>query len=466
MEAGNTFIYQNILTDMSEGVLVVNLKGKITMLNPAASELLGLSPDVVGKSFVSVFFESNISNDEFTQMIVNAIYEKDVKHNIVLTYNLEEEKKQYFVSTSFLKDGDRKIGIVAVIKDITEMMELRDAVKAMEQIRSLNKQLKKRNQFIKKTFGRYLSDEIVEEILESEDGLKMGGQKKNVTILFSDLRGFTNISEQMEATALLTMLNHYLECMIPIITEHYGTILEFIGDAIVVVFGAPKPRKDMEKMAVVCALHMQNEMKQVNAWNEERGYPPLQMGIGIHTGEAILGNIGSSLKTKYDMIGKNVNLASRIESCTVGHQILISKTTCEALKDQIQIRGSQSVTLKGLQKPIELYDVCGLGTVRLECETEQMIPVKPVMAYLQSIEGKTISDTLSEVCVCAVSAHEMIVEADRLPSVGKNVVVHLTENDKEQRIAKVVEKSDGKIRLHFTAGNPECATFVATDRIE
>lgn len=145
MEAGNTFIYQNILTDMSEGVLVVNLKGKITMLNPAASELLGLSPDVVGKSFVSVFFESNISNDEFTQMIVNAIYEKDVKHNIVLTYNLEEEKKQYFVSTSFLKDGDRKIGIVAVIKDITEMMELRDAVKAMEQIRSLNKQLKKRN---------------------------------------------------------------------------------------------------------------------------------------------------------------------------------------------------------------------------------------------------------------------------------------------------------------------------------
>lgn len=453
MDTGNTFIYQNILTDMSEGILVVNLNGKISMLNPAASELLGVPQEMVGESLVSAFFDSVNENDEFTQMILNAVYEKDVKHNVVIDYNLPGETRQYFVSTSFVSDGEHRIGIVAVIKDITEMMELRDAVRAMEQIRQLNFQLEKRNEFIKKIFGRYLSDDIVEEILEKEDGLKLGGQKKKVTIMFTDLRGFTNISEQMEPTDLLAMLNHYLERMIQIITEHHGTILEFLGDAIVVVFGAPKAREEMEREAVLCALCMQNDMKQVNEWNASQGYPFLQMGIGIHTGEAILGNVGSRQKTKYDMIGNSVNLASRIETFTIGGQILISEDTRQAIKDPLQIRETVPIELKGVKEKVQLYDVYGMGEIMLERKEEIFHSVEDETLYIQNIEGKVVSEEIVAVPVCAVSENEIILELGKQVQNGSSVIVRQTPEEEEKRIAKVIESKEGKVKLRFTVGS-------------
>ena len=189
----------------------------------------------------------------------------------------------------------------------------------------LRETLRQRDEFIRRTMGRYLTDEVLEEILSEGERVKIGGERRVVTILFSDIRGSTRLSECMDAVDFIRMLNHYLEEMIEIVNAWQGNILSFVGDAIVAVFGAPRPNEDAARDAVACAVAMQRRMPAVNAWNREQGFPELSMGIGIHTGEAILGNIGSQTRMKYDMIGRNVNLASRIEGFTRGGQILVSR---------------------------------------------------------------------------------------------------------------------------------------------
>ena len=141
----------------------------------------------------------------------------------------------------------------------------------LRQLKEENSQLKaalgQREDFIRMTFGRYLTDEVLEEILGSGDALKIGGERREVTMLFSDLRRSTEISEKMDAVSFIRMLNHYLGEMIEIINAWQGNILEFVGDAIVVVFGAPRPNESAARDAVACAVAMQRRMSTVNEWN-------------------------------------------------------------------------------------------------------------------------------------------------------------------------------------------------------
>lgn len=237
---------------------------------------------------------------------------------------------------------------------------------AEKEIRRLQNALEHRDNFIRKTFGRYLTDEVVEEILD-KDGLKIGGERREVAIMFTDLRHSTEISEQMDAVCFIGMLNNYLSEMIDIINAWQGNILEFVGDAIVAVFGAPKENEDSARDAVACAVAMQRRMETVNAWNREQNYPELAQGIGIHKGEAILGNIGSQTRMKYDMIGRNVNLASRIEGYTEGGQILISDEALEAAGPLVHIDpdGDQVVKPKGIKEEITIHSVIGFGKSRI-----------------------------------------------------------------------------------------------------
>src|SRR5579883_3433245 len=176
---------------------------------------------------------------------------------------------------------------------------------------------------MRRTFGRYLTDEVVASLLETPGGLTLGGERRKVTILISDLRGFSAISERLPPEQVVTILNLYLGTMSDTITRYSGTINEFIGDGIFVMFGAPIYREDDSERAVACAIAMQSAMVEVNRQNQQLGLPALEMGIGIHTGEVVDGNIGSQRRAKYTVIGNHVNLAARIESYTVGGQILI-----------------------------------------------------------------------------------------------------------------------------------------------
>ena len=222
-------------------------------------------------------------------------------------------------------------------------------------------QLEKAYHFIRKTFGRYLSDDVVDSILESPEGLKLGGEKRTVTIMITDLRGFTAISERFPAEDVVNIINIYLEVMTDIVFKYKGTINALIGDSIVVVFGALILRDDDAQRAVACALEMQLFMDEVNQRCRNKGYPAISQGIGINTGEVVVGNIGSKKRIKYDVIGYHVNVASRVESYTVGGQVFISENTLQACTAELTVNDQIEVMPKGMHEPITIYNVRGIG---------------------------------------------------------------------------------------------------------
>lgn len=215
--------------------------------------------------------------------------------------------------------------------------------------------------FIRDTFGRYLSKKVVDEILESPNGQEIGGHRKTATIMMSDLRGFTSLSETRDPEDMVRLLNRYLERMSKVIMEYDGMIDEFIGDAILTVFGVPDEHDDDPLRAVACALAMQNALIELNNELMREGYPALEMGIGINTGSVIVGNIGSEIRTKYGIVGTSVNIASRIESNTIGGQVLIGEATYRLVKELVTSDPAQTVMMKGLKKPLVIYPVTAIG---------------------------------------------------------------------------------------------------------
>jgi len=445
-------IQEYIIRDMSEGVMAVGFDGKITFLNPAAEEILACkAADLVGQPFAAAFFEYD-ENDAFNQAILNAVYDRDHSHESIVDYYTGNVTKQLHVTTSFLRNHEETVGIVCVLDDVSELNELRDALRAMERIKAINDQLELRNKLLSETFGRYLSDEIVRQLLETPDGLELGGKKRTITVIMSDLRGFTAMSERMEAQALLEMLNHYLGEMTDIIESYDGTIIEFIGDGILAIFGAPLPNEKHAEKAVAAALAMQAHMQEINLWNREHGYPELQMGIGINSGEIIVGNIGSNTRTKYGVVGSHVNLAGRIESYSVGGQVLISPATRNLISVPLEILTQQTVMPKGVENALTLSHIIGIGApyhLHYQAEDEELLPLdKSVSAAFRCIHEKHV-DTLPSIGKIISLGHTgALLETDAVLEEYLNLELDIGG----KLLAKVVRcLGDGRYLLRFTS---------------
>ncbi|MBD2000513.1 adenylate/guanylate cyclase domain-containing protein [Leptolyngbya sp. FACHB-541] len=256
---------------------------------------------------------------------------------------------------------------------------------------------------IRNTFSRYLTEEIVANLLETPEGLRLGGERRKITILISDLRGFTAISEQLSPEQVVTLLNLYLERMTHVISQYNGNINEVIGDGIVVLFGAPTQRSDDAARAIACAVAMQLAITEINQQNQQLNLPTLEMGIGINTGEAIVGNIGSQRRAKYTAIGSQVNLASRIESSSIGGQVLISEATFTEVEPLLSIFSQTEVEVKGFHTPVKLYEVGGIGgAYRLSLPDPHtvlvpLVPEVPIRYALidgRNLVGQMVSATL------------------------------------------------------------------------
>ncbi len=218
-----------------------------------------------------------------------------------------------------------------------------------------------RNEFIKKVFGQYVTNEVAETVLERNGALELGGERRHVTVLMADLRGFTPMSEQLSPEEVVDALNVYLGTMSGIVMRHGGSIDNFIGDALMAVFGVPAAKPDDAARAVAAAIEMQNAMAGVNAEINGRGLPPLAMGVGLSTGEVVAGNIGSEMRLKYSVIGSTVNLAARIEGLASGGQIFAAAATHAAVQEIVQTSGHLNVQLKGMAEPVPVYEIVGIG---------------------------------------------------------------------------------------------------------
>jgi len=257
-------------------------------------------------------------------------------------------------------------------------------------------ELEKSYTFIRKVFGRYLSDEVVQQILESDDGMQMGGGKQTVTIMMTDIRGFSMLSQELDPQDCVKLLNNYFGVMTPLIQKYDGVIDEFLGDAILAIFGAPVVTGDHAQQAVACAIEMQQAMAEVNQNAQQWGLPPIEMGIAVNTGEVVVGNIGSETRSKYGVVGHHVNLTARIESFTVGGQVMASEYTIAGLEPEVTIARSLEVEAKGIKEPVTIHEVTGIGApynLMLEDDEPVLQALKqdlPVTFNLLS--GKAIAD--------------------------------------------------------------------------
>ncbi|MFH1981677.1 MAG: adenylate/guanylate cyclase domain-containing protein [Pseudomonadota bacterium] len=226
---------------------------------------------------------------------------------------------------------------------------------------------------IRATFGRYLSNEVVEELLAAPEGYQTGGESRVVTFLVADLRGFTAMTAALVPETVIDILNRFLAAMVPIIARHRGTVDEILGDGLLVFFGAPIPRDNDARRAIVCAVEMQNALDGLNAAQRHNGLPALEMGIGIHTGTVVVGTIGSQTRAKYGAVGSAINTAFRIESHSVGGQVLISEATRTAVGDAVIIRERMQARFKGLDGVTTIYDIAGVS----EAAGPVLAPTKP-----------------------------------------------------------------------------------------
>ena len=333
------------------------------------------------------------------------------------------------------------------------------------------KQLRSEKAHIRKAFGRYVADEVADSLLATPEGLKLGGDRKQITILTSDLRGFTATSERLSSQEVVKILNFYFERMADVITQYRGTIIEFMGDGILVLFGAPIAREDDAIRAVACGIAMQLALQEVNQQMQAWNLPPLEMGIGINTGEVVVGNIGSEKRTKYGAVGSHVNLTYRIESYTTGGQIFIAHSTYEFVQSIVTIEEKKQVQPKGVREPISIYNIRGIGDrynlFLAKLDTQWLTLKKTIQVRYTILEGKHLGKKIFYGSIVELSATGAKIYAYQrrehtLPADLSNIKLNILEQktpskDRDLDIyAKVsAQTENSSFYIHFTAVPPD-----------
>ncbi|MBI5874708.1 MAG: adenylate/guanylate cyclase domain-containing protein [Deltaproteobacteria bacterium] len=216
-----------------------------------------------------------------------------------------------------------------------------------------------KGRYLKKAFGTYVSPALVSEILKDPDRLKLGGEKREITTLFSDIRGFTSLSEKLSPEELVAILNEYLSPMTRIVLEEKGTLDKYIGDAIMVLCNAPLDLPEHPQKGCSIALRWIKELEKLNGVWKEKGYPSIAIGVGINTGDAVVGNMGADIRFDYTAIGDNVNLASRLEGMNkiYGTHIIASESTQKLVANDFLFRELDMVRVKGKENPVAIYEL-------------------------------------------------------------------------------------------------------------
>lgn len=323
----------NVMQSIVTGVFTTNLMGEINHINRAATVIINLEKEQVLGNHYEYIFESN---ESVTQLITKCELESVTlsESQVVLSCNGKSTTVNISVSP-LLNDTLEPIGSVVAMEDLSNIDKL------------------------KSTFKKYVSKQIVDQLLENEEMLNLGGQEQEATILFSDIRGFTSMSETMAPNEVVETLNDYFNLMIEIIFKYNGTLDKIIGDALMVIYGAPNATEQDTKNAVLTAIEMQEKLIQFNQDRIINLKQPIKIGIGINRGKVISGNIGSKQQMNFTVIGDSVNLASRLCSVAASDEIIVSDAVWKKVKDLKTFKSKKlnPVKVKGKVKPIEIKEI-------------------------------------------------------------------------------------------------------------
>lgn len=323
----------SMLESMSNGVITLDEAGQVVTCNTAGLRILRrASIDILQKPAAELFQEENAW---VMERIARATEAQTSETTMDRTLILGEEKASVNLTALPLKGADKKaLGAMILIDDISSEKRM------------------------KATMSRYMDASIADQLLVSGAEL-LGGQAMTATVLFSDIRGFTTLTESLGPAGTVSLLNEYFTLMVEIIQEHGGMLDKFIGDAMMAGFGVPVPHDDDEDRAVRAAIRMIVELARWNAERVSEGKPPVQIGIGLNTDSLIAGNIGSLKRMDFTMIGDGVNLASRLESACkqYGSQILVSENTFRKLRGTYRARLVDNVIVKGKTQSVSIYEI-------------------------------------------------------------------------------------------------------------
>ena len=393
-----------IMANLGDAVCLTDKHGVLQLYNPAAESLFGLASGGSPGQRLWEYIPFVETNDDLIQLFIDAVHTRRSSCQRLVPYENRQGKTFHFrVSLSYREEYGGMF--IIIVSDLTELIKVTDA------------------------FTRYTSPQIAEYVLSTPEGEARDGETRDVTILMSDLRGFTAMSTSMAAKPLVDMLNHYFAQMVEVVSAFQGTVIEFLGDGIFVVFGAPQNDPGHAGHAVACAVEMQNAMEEVNRWNRENGFPDLSMGIGICSGSCVVGNIGSSQKMKYGCVGESVNLAGRVESQTVGSQILISESTAALVSEPLTVPSRFTFLPKGAKAPVTVYEIAGIGTEhRLQKQKEDLSWIRlkqpPVLPFHLLNDDKSVDPETLEAEITAISddGRHLLVRTDPLPGFHRNVL--------------------------------------------
>jgi adenylate cyclase len=397
--------------------------------------------------------------------------------------NTDLDKLKDIIEQLNITDDKKKViwrPIGKIEKELKALnFKLERAVKDKETLSTLlsrtSEDLEKSSEIIKNMFGRYLSTEVMNSLLDDPTALSLGGERRKVTIMMTDLRGFTALSDRLNPEQVVQMLNSYFEVMVDVVLQYHGTINEIIGDALLVIFGAPQEMPDRAQRAIACAIEMQNAMAKVNERNREQGLPELEMGIGLNETEVIVGNVGSTKRSKYAVVGSGVNMTSRIESYTVGGQILISETVRQEAGDVLRIDAQRDVLPKGSETPLRIYEVGGIaGRFKIALEAKEIILAtlaRQIQIRYTVIEGKDIGKNDLPGSVVRLAKNCAEISMGDPVDVMTNIKMNLADVDEnlsaKDFYGKVVRKTgeNGKnYEVHFTSVPPEVDAYFQAHR--
>jgi len=348
---------RDILRSLSNGVISTDKTGLIIAANESAKRLLDIKEQdrLEGLSIQDVI---NIKEGNFSKWCQDSLNASEYKN-----------RQQYYPDRTLLTTGTQQHSInlsINTIADASDNKQVRGALIVMEDISDEKR--------LKSTMYRYMTQELAEELLKLDDA-KLGGDRKEVSILFSDIRGYTTLTENLEAEEVVSMLNEYFESMVEAVFKYKGTLDKYIGDAIMAVFGSPLPLQEHAWMAVQTALEMRHRLQEFNHSRYLANKPRINIGIGINSDTVISGNIGSSKRMEFTAIGDGVNLGSRLESVSkqYGCDIIISDNTYKPCRENIWARELDYIRVKGRNEPVAIYELLSLRSDPLGSEKLEII---------------------------------------------------------------------------------------------